>query len=268
VLTAAVQQVASPDGTSIAWDAVGADDAPGVLVVGGAFSTADAARPLAAALRAVGLRGVVLDRRARGASGDTRPYAPEREVEDLLAVVAAAGGVRAVLEHSSGAVLTLLAAAHGLDVDHLFLSEPPFAFDASRAPQADDMVDRLQTAVDEGRPEDAVVLFQREAVGLPDETIQAIRSAPMWPALVDVAQSTVYDATITASTPVPSAAMVAVTTPVSVLRGGRTWPFLVTATDRLLDVLPTARLVVVPESLDHAVDPTGTAREVAAALRA
>lgn len=268
MLTAAVQQVTSADGTPIAWDAVGAPDAPAVVVVGGAFSTADAGRPLAQALDAVGLRGIVLDRRARGGSGDTRPYAPEREVEDLRAVVSAAGGVVAVLGHSSGAVLTLLAAADGLAVDHLFLSEPPFAFDPSRQAQAGDLVDRLQAAIDDGRPEDAVVLFQREAVGLPEDTIRAIRSAPVWPALVAVAQSTVYDATITGATPVPSAAMSAVTTPVTVLRGGRTWPFLVTATDRLAEVLPAGRLVVVPESVDHAVHPAGTAREVAAALRA
>jgi len=261
-----MQQAHSADGTPIAWEAIGPADAPGVIITGGAFSTADAARPLAQALAELGLRGVVLDRRARGGSGDTRPYAPEREAEDLIAVAAAAGGVRAALGHSSGAVLTLRAAASGLDVDHLFLSEPPFAFDGSRPPQSPDLVDRLQAHVDAGRPEDAVVLFQREAVGLPDEVIEQIRHAPMWPALVDVAQSTVYDATITGETPVPSPAMAAVSMPVTVLRGGRTWPFLVTATDRLAALLPAGRLVVVPESQDHGLHPAGTAREVAAAL--
>jgi pimeloyl-ACP methyl ester carboxylesterase len=261
-----MQQVESADGTPIAWEAIGPTDAPGVVVIGGAFSTSDAARPLAQALADVGLRGVVLDRRARGASGDTRSYAPEREVEDLVAVAAAAGGVRAVLGHSSGAVLALRAAADGLDVDHLFLSEPPFAFDESHPAQAPDLVDRLQAHVDAGRPEDAVVLFQHEAVGLPDEVIEQIRHAPMWPALVAVAQSTVYDATITGETPVPSPAMSAVTMPVTVLRGGRTWPFLVVATDRLAALLPTGRLVVVPESQDHGLHPAATAREVAAAL--
>ena len=261
-----MQQVRSADGTAVAWDAIGPADAPGVVVVGGAFSTADAARPLAHALAEIGLRGVVLDRRARGGSGDTRPYAPEREVEDLVAVTTAAGRVRAALGHSSGAVLVLRAAAGGLDVEHLFLSEPPFAFDDSRPPQAPDLVDRLQAHVDAGRPEDAVVLFQREAVGLPAEVIEQIRRAPTWPALVAVAQSTVYDATITAETPVPSADMTAVSMPVTVLRGSRTWPFLVIATDRLAELLPTGRLVVVPESQDHALHPAGTAREVAAAL--
>ncbi|WP_258366392.1 alpha/beta fold hydrolase [Curtobacterium sp. MCPF17_011] len=143
-----MQQVHSADGTS--WEAVGPSDAPGVVVVGGAFSTADAARPLAHALAEAGLRGVVLDRRARGGSGDTWPYAPGREVEDLIAVAAAAGGIRAALGHSSGAVLALRAAAGGLEVDHLFLSEPPFAFEDSRPPQAPDLVDRLQAHLDAG----------------------------------------------------------------------------------------------------------------------
>jgi pimeloyl-ACP methyl ester carboxylesterase len=264
--TRRMQTTRSADGTPIAWESIGDDSAPAALLVGGAFGTADAARPLAAALADVGLRGVVMDRRGRGGSGDTRPYEVLREVEDLAAVIRAAGNVRAVLGHSSGAILTLRAAAAGLHVDHLFLSEPPFAFDTSRPPQAPDLVERLQECVDDGRPEDAVRLFQLEAVGLPAETVAQIAASPVFPALVAVAQSCVYDATITAASPVPTPAMAEVSTPTTVLRGGRTWPFLEVSTDALAALLPDASLVVVPESLDHALHPEGTAREVRAAL--
>jgi pimeloyl-ACP methyl ester carboxylesterase len=262
-----MQTTRSADGTTITWESIGDPSAPGVLLVGGAFGTADAARPLAAALAEVGLRGVVVDRRGRGGSGDTRPYDVMREVEDLAAVVRAAGEVGAVLGHSSGAILTLRAAAARLNVDHLFLSEPPFAFDPSRPAQATDLIERLQECVDDGRPADAVRLFQLEAVGLPEATVDQIAASPVFPALVDIAQSCVYDATITASTPVPTPDMAAVPTPTTVLRGGRTWPFLEVSTDSLASLLPHATLVVVPESLDHALHPSGTAREVAAALR-
>lgn len=261
-----MEHARSADGTPIAWEATGSPDAPGVVIVGGAFSTADAGRPLAGALAELGLRGIVVDRRGRGDSGDRHPYSPDREVEDLAAVRNAAGGVVAVLGHSSGAVLALRAVAAGVPVEHLFLSEPPFAFDERRPPQATDLVERLQECVDDGRPGDAVALFQREAVGLPEQTIDAIRSSPMWDGLVAVAQTVVYDATITGATPTPSPDMAAVTVPTTVLRGGRTWPFLEVAADRLAALLPAGRLVVVSESVDHAVDPAGTARVVADAL--
>ncbi len=253
-----MQIATSDDGTPIAFHQVG-DGAP-VVIVGGAFSTAEAGAPLAAALAAAGLRGVTVDRRARGSSGDTAPYRPAREAEDLAAVINAIGGEAAVLGHSSGAVLALFAAAEGVPITHLFLSEPPFHFGEGEPPT--DLPQRLQALVDEGRPEEAVVLFQREAVGLPEPMIEQIRSSPMFPALVPLAQSTVYDALLTKAVSTPTAAMLGVGVPVTILRGEPTFPMLVAAADRLAEMIPHAELVVVPESHDHGVDPEGTAREV------
>ena len=87
----------SEDGTPIAYDTIGAG--PVVVVVNGAMSKASDAAPLAQALADAGFTGVVFDRRARGDSGDTRPYSPEREAEDLAAVISATGGTAAVLGH-------------------------------------------------------------------------------------------------------------------------------------------------------------------------
>ena len=142
----------SADGTAIAYHTVGKGEP--IVIVGGAFSTADAATPLAEALAAAGLQGVTLDRRARGSSGDTQPYAPQREAEDLAAVIAAVGGEASVLGHSSGAMLALFAAANGVPVKHLFLSEPPFLF--GEGGPGDDFPERLQALLDVGRPEEVV----------------------------------------------------------------------------------------------------------------
>lgn len=258
-----MEHVESADGTRIAFTRVGEGEP--VLVVGGAFSTSAAGLPLAGALAALGLQGVAIDRRARAESGDTPPYAPAREAEDLAAVVEAVGGRAAVLGHSSGAVLVLLAAAEGVPFSHLFLSEPPFHFGVDSA--AADLPARLQTSVDDGRPEDAVTLFQREAVGLPEAVVQQIRSSPMFAGLVPLAQSVVYDALLTAELDAPTAAMSGITVPTTILRGEPTFPFLVGAVERLAAAMPAAELVVVPESHDHGVDPDATARLVASRLQ-
>ena len=251
-----MHHAASGDGTSIAFHQAG--DGTAVVIVGGAFSTAEAGAPLAAALAEAGLRGVTMDRRARGDSGDTAPYQPAREAEDLAAVIDAVGGEAAVIGHSSGAVLALFAAARGVPMQHLFLSEPPFHF--GEGEPAADLPERLQALVDDGKADEAVVLFQREAVGLPDPVIEQIRSSPMFADLVPLAQSTVYDATLTRAVSTPTAAMIGVDIPVTILRGEPTFPMLVTATDRLAQLMPHAELVVVPESRDHSVDPAATAR--------
>jgi pimeloyl-ACP methyl ester carboxylesterase len=253
-----MQHATSRDGTLIAFQRVGTGAA--VVIIGGAFSTAAAGAPLAEELAAAGLSGVTVDRRARGRSGDTAPYAPAREAEDLAAVIDAIGGNAAVLGHSSGAVLALLAAAQGVSMTHLFLSEPPFRFGAGDP--AADLPDRLQSLIDAGRPDEAVVLFQREAVGLSDPVIEQIKSSPMFATLVPLAQSTVYDALLTRAVSTPTAAMIGVDVPVTILRGEPTFPMLVTASGRLAELMPHAELVVVPESHDHGVDPAGTVREI------
>jgi pimeloyl-ACP methyl ester carboxylesterase len=253
-----MQQATSADGTPIAFHRTG--EGPPVIIVGGAFSTAAAGEPLAAALADAGFQGVTVDRRARGESGDTAPYAPEREAEDLAAVIEAVGGAASVLGHSSGAVLALFAAGEGVPITQLFLSEAPFHF--GEGEPAADLPERLQAVIDAGEPEEAVVLFQREGVGLPDAVIEQIRNSPMFPSLVAVAQSVVYDAVLTSAVSTPTDAMTGVSMPVTILRGEPTVPMIVRAVDLLADAMPDAELVIVPESHDHGVDPAGTAREI------
>lgn len=254
-----VQHTRSADGTPIAWSARGTG--PAVVVVNGAFARAVDSAGLVDALVAAGFRGVAWDRRSRGDSGDTRPYAPEREAEDLAAVIGAAGGDASVLGHSSGAVLALFAAAHGVPVRHLYLSEPPFRFGVDLP--AADLPDRLQALVDGNDPETAVTTFQVEGIGLPAGMVEQIRASPMFDALVPLAQSTVHDAILTAAVETPTAAMCGVSAPVTILLGAETFPVLDAAARRLAEAMPAAELVEVPESRQHRPDPVATAAVVA-----
>jgi pimeloyl-ACP methyl ester carboxylesterase len=79
-----VDKVRSEDGTPIAFERVG--QGPPLIFVVGAFNDRAKAAPLAEALKD---RFAVFtyDRRGRGDSGDTRPYAVKREIEDLGALL-------------------------------------------------------------------------------------------------------------------------------------------------------------------------------------
>lgn len=248
----------SADGTTIAYEQVG--DGPTVVIVGGAFSVASDGSALATALTGAGFRAVTMDRRGRGHSGDRRGSRPEDEADDLAAVIDAIGGEAMVLGHSSGAVLALYAASRGVPITRLFLSEPPFRFGADE-PDAR-LAERLQRLLDEGKPEDAVVTFQLEGVELPREMVDQIRRSDLFATLVPLAQSTVYDANLTAQLSSPTPEMLAVSQPVTILRGAQTFPLLITAADRLAAEMDAAELVIVPESVMHRPDPAATAREI------
>jgi pimeloyl-ACP methyl ester carboxylesterase len=241
--------VTSADGTTIAYEKAGLGQP--IIFIGGAFNDHTRTAPLAGAL-AGDFTVIGYDRRARGASGDTRPYAVDREVEDLAAVLAVAGGTAAVFGYSSGGILALHAATT-LPITRLFLYEAPFAV-AGRTPAAD-LPARLDALVADGRPGDAVALFQTEGIGLPAPMVAQIRQSPMWPALEAIAQSTVYDATITTELAVPTAAMAAVSVPTLVLTGAGTWPVLTEAAK----ALPVGRHVEVPGGEDHDIPVAATA---------
>src|SRR4051794_20516966 len=105
-----MRKVISADGTAIAYDRSGSG--PVVILVGGGF--ADRRDPIFVGLaQALAPRFTVFnyDRRGRGDSGDTMPYAVQREIEDLKALIDEAGGNAMVFGGSSGGALALEAAA-------------------------------------------------------------------------------------------------------------------------------------------------------------
>lgn len=253
-----METTTSADGTVIAFEQFG--DGPTVVIVGGAFSTASDGAALATALVDDGFRAVTVDRRGRGESGDRPGSRPEDEVDDLAAVIEATGGDAIVLGHSSGAMLALYAASRGVPIRALFLSEPPFRFGVGEPDPK--LADRLQHLVDGGRSDEAVTTFQLEAVELPRDMVDMIRGSDMFPGLVAVAQSTVYDARLSAQVSTPTPEMLTVSQPVTILRGEQTFPVLITAADRLAEKMQGADLVIVPESVMHRPDPVATARVV------
>jgi pimeloyl-ACP methyl ester carboxylesterase len=189
-------RVTSRDGTSIAFERVGAG--PALVVVDAAGNYRDF-RPLRAPVERLAEHFTVhlYDRRGRGASTDTPPYAPEREVEDLDALIAEAGGSAFVYAASSGCLLALHAAAAGLAIPRLALFEPPI--EPREAPEGESAFTReLAELVTAGRRREAVEFFHR-GIGVPDEVIDQM-TPPVWAALEAVAHTLVYDSVISDAT--------------------------------------------------------------------
>jgi pimeloyl-ACP methyl ester carboxylesterase len=185
-------ETTSADGTTIAYDSWG--DGPLVVVVGGAFNDRGTWAQLARALADQGFRAVSYDRRGRGASGDTRPYALEREFEDLAAVLDAAGRGRPAYAHgvSSGGALLLRAVAAGVPVARLSVFEPPYRVEGA-PPAPERYIETLQGYVDADDRSGLVEYFQTEVVGLPAEVVAGFRGTPMWHALEEMAPTLRYD---------------------------------------------------------------------------
>ena len=194
-----MDQVTSKDGTTIAFDRLGEGPAV-ILVCGGSVDrTADADR------RGLASDFTVLnyDRRGRGDSGDTLPYAIEREVEDIEAVIDAAGGAANLWGSSSGAVLAMIAAANGVPVTKLALWEPPFILDENPRPPAD-QVAQYERMVAEGRRGDAAEYFMSKVVGMPAEFVAQARNQPWWASQEAIAHTLAYDARIMGDYTIPT----------------------------------------------------------------
>jgi pimeloyl-ACP methyl ester carboxylesterase len=246
--------VASEDGTTIAFDQIGTG-APVILVCGG--STDRMANAALATVLASEFTVLNYDRRGRGDSGDTPPYAIEREFEDLDAVIAAAGGSAAVYGTSSGAVLALKAAAHGIGITKLALWEPPYVPEGERRPPANTAATFIQL-VAHSRRDAAVEFFMAEVVGLPPEFVAGARSQPFWASQEAIAHTLAYDATIMDDYRLKAEEFADVETPTLVLAGGASFPWMAATAQQLVDALPNA-LRQTLEGQQHDVDPNALA---------
>ena len=233
--------VTSADQTTIAFDRMGSG--PPLIMVAGAFNTRSTTAPLAAALRDE-FTVINPDRRGRGDSGDTGPYEVQREIEDIEALIEAAGGSAAVFGYSSGANLALRAAAGGAPITKLALYEPPFLVDGSRPPLPADFPRQLAELVSSGRRGDAVELYQTTAVGIPEPVVAQLRNAPFRPGLEAIAHTLVYDAEIVGDLTLPPELTAAVNTPTLVIAGEQSPPLLRNAATALAGALVHGRSVV------------------------
>jgi pimeloyl-ACP methyl ester carboxylesterase len=252
-----MRTVISKDGTPIAFDQSG--QGPALILVASATATRLDEASLAAAL-APHFIVFAYDRRGRGESGDTAPYAALREVEDIEALISEAGGKAFVFGHSSGAVLVLEAARLlPTKITKLAVYEPPFIIDDSRPAVPQDAAPHLTRLVSSGRRSEAVEYFMTQ-VGLPAEMIAQMRHSPMWPGQEAVAHTLAYDVTIMGDTqggdPLPLRKWAAVTVPTLVMDGtvflGRAdrHPYLHHGAQELAAILPDARLRTL-EGQDH-----------------
>jgi pimeloyl-ACP methyl ester carboxylesterase len=145
-----MKHVVSKDGTPIAYECCG--DGPAVILVGGLVDRTENV-PLARAL-AGHFTVYIYDQRGRGSSGDTQPYDVRREIEDLGAVMALAGGSAHVYGASAGGALGLEAAAAGLAVDRLAVYEVSYGI-TDGPEQWRQYIRALEALIADGRRGDA-----------------------------------------------------------------------------------------------------------------
>jgi pimeloyl-ACP methyl ester carboxylesterase len=244
--------VVSADGTPIVLELYG-DGRPAIVLVGGALNDRRTFIPLAKRL-AEQFTVVTYDRRGRGDSGEVLPWAVERELEDLAAVVAAAGGSAYALGVSSGAVLAAEAAVHGVPILGLLLIEPPFIIDDTRPRLAPDFASRLQELVQQDRHGDATELFLVQAVEMPAEVLAPMRSAPLWKDLEALAPTLAYDVLVMGDFTIPDHWATALTVPTLVIDGGESRDWRRNTAQVVGDLLPNGRRLTM-DGHPHDVEP-------------
>ncbi|WP_238012815.1 alpha/beta hydrolase [Dactylosporangium sp. AC04546] len=242
--------VTSADGTNIAYERGGSG--PALVLVDGAmcYRAGGPMRPLAARLTDH-FTVYAYDRRGRGESGDTLPYSPRREIEDLHAIVDAAGGEAYLFGLSSGAALVMLAAEKAKAI---VLYEPPL-----HATHDDDYTKRLTELLDDNRRGDAVALFMT-LVGMPAEVVAGFRGSPGWAPLEAIAHTLAYDdAVLRDWRPADVRALV--------VSGGASPQGLRDGAHRAAQAIPGARELVL-DGQTHDVDPAALAPVLAEFLLA
>ncbi|TWP54201.1 alpha/beta hydrolase [Lentzea tibetensis] len=260
----------SADGTTIAYERAGSG--PAIVFLPGAFNDAATCAPLADLLQD---RYTVIrpDRRGRGrstdaiAAADVASYEVQREIEDLDAVIAAEGGEAAVFGFSSGAILALQAAVAGSRITKLALYEPPFSIGGLAGHAKEGLPAKLAALVVGGKLGDAVATMQIEGIGLPPQLVEQIRQSPMWPRLEAIAQTVVYDATITRAPNLPTPEMARLDVPAIVFSSSESWPGLRDAAIELPRHLARAEYVDVPGGADHSIPAEATAKALDDFLR-
>ncbi|HEV7757406.1 MAG TPA: alpha/beta hydrolase [Acidimicrobiales bacterium] len=249
-----METVRSADGTTIAFDRLG--EGPALVMVLGAFNDRHTKSALGALL-SPHFTVVSYDRRGRGDSGDTPPYAVDREIDDLAAVIAASGGpaeeTARVFGHSSGAVLGLEAAARGIPIGRLAVYEPPVAV-IDGTPEPSDLAARVRAEVTAGRRGEAAKLFLTEGIGMPAEVVAMIEASPGWPGMEAIAHTLPYDLTITACALSP-ARLATIPVPTLAVNGGASPGWMDETAAAIATAVPDAKHVALPGQT-HDEDPT------------
>ena len=244
-----LSKATSSDGTTIAYEAYGSG--PVAVIIGGAFCDRGAFRDVAQALGELGFTGVSYDRRGRGDSGDTEPYAVAREVDDLNAVISAAGETGSaayVFGVSSGGALVIEAIASGAPIAKGSAIEVPYRTAAWPPPPAD-YIETLEAFESKGDRAGIVRYFNNEVVGMPAEMVDGMVGTPMWDALLSMAYTVKYDGFCLGGDDqdIPAETFARVTIPfLSICSSGTQMPWLHDSAAVLADALPDGHSIELP----------------------
>jgi len=249
-----MQTVVSKDGTKIAYDKSGKGRA--VILIGGALMTRESWADLPKLL-AGNFTVYAYDRRGRGDSGDTLPYALDRELEDIDALVTVAGESASLYGISSGGALALEAAIK-LDgkTEKLAVYEVPYDSSIGGLNAWREFRAKLKEALDRQDRSEAIVQFLK-FVGQPDESIENMKKMPMWQALEALAPTLAYDVEAIGKDRMISAEQLEkMTAPALILDGGASLehaPFMRTTANALAKGIMRAKHTVI-EGQGHDVD--------------
>jgi pimeloyl-ACP methyl ester carboxylesterase len=244
-----IGRVTSSDGTSLAFERAGAGPAVILIDAAGNFRGFSPMPRLAQALSRH-FTVFTYDRRGKGASTDTLPYAVDREIEDLQALIGLAGGSAYVHGFSSGAILGLLAAERGIGVHKLSLLEPPLRVEVTPRPPSG-LGGEVAKLIVTGRRGDAYERWLR-GIGVPAEMISGMRESPLWPALEATAHTLVYDSLIAGS--MSPGRLAAITTPALVVASESSDDQLRNWARGVAEALPAASACFLPGTW-HGVSP-------------
>lgn len=257
--TTTLQTTISADGTTIAYEAYGSG--PVAVIVGGAFCDRGDFRDVAQALGELGFTGVTYDRRGRGDSGDTKPYAVSREVEDITAVieaVAESSSPAYAFGVSSGGALVIEAVAGGSPLAKAAALEVPYRTEAW-PPAPDNYIGTLERFEAAGDREGILRYFNNVVVGMPDEMVDGMKGSPMWDPMLALTYTVKYDGLcLGGDEPIlPEETLAKVTIPfLSICSSGTQMPWLHDAAAVLAEALPNATATELPGEFHQVPAPT------------
>ena len=238
-----MQTVVSRDGTRIAYDRVG--DGPALILVAGAMGTRnDQFSSGLARLLSLSFTVYSYDRRGRGGSTETKPYAVQREIDDIESLIDVAGGSGYLFGMSSGGALVLEAAISlKQKVRKSAVYEVPYDDSEAGIQAWHNYRTQLSDAIQDNRPGDAVALFMR-LVGVPDDMLEGMRQGPFWKGMEAMAPTLLYDAACLGDDrTVPVERVKNIATPILLLDGSESlkiMPFMVASAERLANTIPSA----------------------------
>lgn len=256
-----MKKVQSKDGSQIAFERLGSG--PPVVLVGGAFSdhrVRAAGLPLARALESA-LTVFCYDRRGRGESTAIEPYAIAREVDDLAALLAVAGGSAHVYGHSSGAILALEATLAGLPIERLALYEPPLVLGDLRERMPPDLAAQLVDLTLANQRSAAAELFLTRGVGVPAPAVEQMKRGPAWSGFEAVAHSLSNDAQLAEDPESILARAAGLSAKTLLLNGEKSQPWMRSGVEKLAAAIPGVSRATLPGQA-HDVEPQALAPQL------